>query len=130
MSRKAAVPSGPPKRQARGKKISLPPAERARLERLREDVLKNDRAELSKQAREFDKRQRTVKVELSRAATLLRAERESQGLSLADIGEKSGISRAAICRLENLVDANPTISTLTRLAAALGKRLVIAVEDC
>lgn len=118
-----------PKRQARGKKISLPPAERARLKRLREDVLKNDRAELSKQAREFDKRQRTVKVELARAATLLRAERESQGLSLADIGEKSGISRAAICRLENLVDANPTISTLTRLADALGKRLVIAVED-
>jgi len=118
-----------PKREARGKKISLPPAERARLKQLREDVLKNDRAELSKQAREFEKRQRAVKVELTRAATLLRAERESQGLSLADIGKKSGISRAAICRLENLVDANPTISTLTRLADALGKRLVIAVED-
>jgi ribosome-binding protein aMBF1 (putative translation factor) len=118
-----------PKRLTRGRKVCLPPAERARLKRIREGVLKNDREELSKQARRFDERQQTVKVELARAAQLLRAERECQGLSLADIGKKSGISRAAICRLENLVDANPTISTLTRLADALGKRLVIAVED-
>ena len=33
------------------------------------------------------------------------------------------MSRAAICRLENLVDANPTISTLNRIAEALGMTL-------
>jgi transcriptional regulator with XRE-family HTH domain len=42
-----------------------------------------------------------------------------QGLSLADIHAKTGIGRAAICRLENLVDANPTVATLDRMAAAL-----------
>ena len=63
------------------------------------------------------------------AAELLKAERESQGLSLADMQTRTGISRAALCRLENLVDANPTIATLTRIAEALGKQLVVGLVN-
>jgi hypothetical protein len=34
-----------------------------------------------------------------------------------------------LCRLENDLEPNPTVSTLMRYAQALGKRLVISLED-
>ena len=43
--------------------------------------------------------------------------------------QRSGISKAAICRLENMEEANPTVVTLNRIADALGKRLVIALAE-
>jgi DNA-binding XRE family transcriptional regulator len=59
----------------------------------------------------------------------LKQEREAAGLSLADVAERTGMDRAAISRLENGHQTNPTIDTLARYAAALGKRIVWAVED-
>jgi DNA-binding phage protein len=55
----------------------------------------------------------------------LRAERERQGLSLADLNERTGIDRAALSRLENNEEGNPTISTLERYAAAVGKQIIV-----
>jgi transcriptional regulator with XRE-family HTH domain len=44
--------------------------------------------------------------------------------------ERTGIERSALSRLENDVEANPTVNTLTRYADALGKKvLVILVKD-
>jgi ribosome-binding protein aMBF1 (putative translation factor) len=117
------------KRTARRHSVELTPAQREQLRTLQTTVLANEKAELSRAARSFQSQQRAAEVELARAAELLRAERQEQGLSLADVHEKSGINRAAICRLENLVDANPTVATLDRMAAALGKKLVIALRD-
>ena len=59
----------------------------------------------------------------------LRAERQRLGLSLADIHERTGIDRAALSRLENNEDANPTLTTLERYAEALGKRMVVVLSD-
>jgi DNA-binding Xre family transcriptional regulator len=59
----------------------------------------------------------------------LRAERQRLGLSLADIYERTGIDRAALSRLENNEDANPTLATLERYAEALGKRMVVLLSD-
>jgi DNA-binding phage protein len=53
----------------------------------------------------------------------LRAERERQGLSLADIAERTGMDRAAIHKLEIGLNANPTYATMTRYATALGTRI-------
>jgi DNA-binding XRE family transcriptional regulator len=53
----------------------------------------------------------------------LRAERERQGLSLADLAERTGFDRAAIHKLEIGANANPTLTTLARYAAALGARI-------
>jgi DNA-binding XRE family transcriptional regulator len=53
----------------------------------------------------------------------LRAERERQGLSLADLAERTGFDRAAIHKLEIGVNANPTLTTLARYVAALGARI-------
>lgn len=52
-----------------------------------------------------------------------RTERERQGLSLADIAERTGMDRAAIHKLEIGVSRNPTIATLDRYAEALGVRI-------
>ena len=58
-----------------------------------------------------------------------RAERERQGLSLADINERTGIDRAALSRLENNEDANPTLTTLERYAEAVGKQMVVFLSE-
>lgn len=50
----------------------------------------------------------------------LKAERERRGLSLADMMRLTGMSRAAISRLENDQSPNPTVRTVSRYAEALG----------
>lgn len=66
---------------------------------------------------------------LRQVLSALRAERERQGLSLADINERTGIDRAALSRLENNEDANPTLATLERYAEAIGKQMVVLLSD-
>ena len=53
----------------------------------------------------------------------LRAERERQGLSLADVAERTGTDRGAIHKLEIGLNSNPTHATLTRYASALRTRI-------
>lgn len=59
----------------------------------------------------------------------LTAERERQGVSLAELSARSGIDKARLSRLENAEHPNVTIDTIERYAAALGKRIVIALAD-
>lgn len=59
----------------------------------------------------------------------LKTAREQQGLSLADVAERSGIDKAALSRLETGAQTNPTIDTLWRYAYALGKDLAWAVGE-
>ena len=59
----------------------------------------------------------------------LKIAREAQGLSLADLTERTGMDRSAISKLETGQRANPTIDTLVRYAEAVGKRLVVSLAD-
>ncbi len=59
----------------------------------------------------------------------LKASREAAGLTLADVSARCGIDQPALSRLENGRTPNPTLDTLWRYAAALGKRLVLSAED-
>jgi predicted transcriptional regulator len=68
-------------------------------------------------------------IELRLALNDLKKAREAAGLSLADVAERSGIDKAALSRLENGVHDNPTVDTLMRYAAALGKKLVWTLQD-
>ena len=70
-----------------------------------------------------------VAAELRTLLRELRAAREAQGLSLADVARRSGMDRTAVCRPENGRQVNPTVDTLYRYAAALGKRLAWVVAD-
>jgi ribosome-binding protein aMBF1 (putative translation factor) len=58
----------------------------------------------------------------------LRQAREAAGLSLADVAERTGMDKAFVSRLET-GKGNPTVETLARYAAALGKRVVFGMED-
>lgn len=117
------------RREARRKMVTLPPEKVEELKQVRQQILTEEKAELSAIARKVQRQYEAAQVELARTAELLKREREGQGLSLADMQQRSGLGRAAICRLENLVDSNPAIGTLDRIAEALGKRLVITLED-
>jgi DNA-binding XRE family transcriptional regulator len=59
----------------------------------------------------------------------LKASREAAGLTLADVSARCGIDQPALSRLENGDTQNPTLDTLWRYAAAVGKRLVLSAED-
>jgi transcriptional regulator with XRE-family HTH domain len=50
-------------------------------------------------------------------------------MSLTQLAKATGIDKAALSRLESGLVDNPTISTLDRVAKALGKRLRLALED-
>jgi DNA-binding Xre family transcriptional regulator len=59
----------------------------------------------------------------------LRLERERLGLSLADIKDRSGIDRGTLSKLENDADPNVTMNTLIRYAEALGKVVLVQLDD-
>jgi ribosome-binding protein aMBF1 (putative translation factor) len=91
-----------------------------------------DREALDREWRETGRVATVAPADLDRLREFLgclRRERESQGLSLSDMAERTGIGKAALSRLENGLQANPTLVTLARYARALNKRLVCALVD-
>lgn len=91
--------------------------------------LDGERDEILTEARRRKRIHDTVTAELRQAFRILKQERIAQGLSLADMRDRTGMSRSAISRLENDETANPTIETLSRYAEALGKQLAITLAD-
>jgi DNA-binding Xre family transcriptional regulator len=59
----------------------------------------------------------------------LRKAREDAGLSLTDVEKRTGIDKATLSRLETGKQSNPTVDTLVRYAAAVGKQLVLTLQD-
>ena len=55
--------------------------------------------------------------------------REAAGLTLAEVSRRCGIDQPALSRLETGHNKNPTLDTLWRYAAAVGKRLVLTTES-
>jgi DNA-binding XRE family transcriptional regulator len=68
-------------------------------------------------------------LEFASAVRHLRSARKAAGLSLDAAARRTGIDKAALSRLENGVADNPTINTLNRYAAALGKVLLLRIAD-
>lgn len=109
------------------------PAERAREKALR-DQLQRERPSL-------DDLVETGKVDpdatmtmgmyfdIQRALQGLKKERLRRGLSIGDVSQRSGIDRAVISRLENGKQDNPTVATLMRYAAAIGKRFLWGLDN-
>jgi DNA-binding XRE family transcriptional regulator len=106
------------------------PAETRRLKKLREHFQKvrpaladliasGDYTEAMPQA-EF-----LLMLEL---AAELRHARKSKRLSLADVAKRSGIDKAALSRIENGQNVNPTIGTLETIARSLGATLRFKLE--
>jgi ribosome-binding protein aMBF1 (putative translation factor) len=66
--------------------------------------------------------------DVQRALQALKRERERCGLSIGEVAERSGLDRAVVSRLENGKQDNPTVATLMRYAAAVGKRFLWSYE--
>ena len=58
----------------------------------------------------------------------IKHDREAAGLTLAEVSRRCGIDQPALSRLENGHNKNPTLDTLWRYAAAVGRRLVLTTE--
>jgi DNA-binding XRE family transcriptional regulator len=67
--------------------------------------------------------------DVQKALQALKAERKRCGLSIGDVAKRSGLDRAVVSRLENGKQDNPTVATLMRYAAAVGKRFMWCFED-
>lgn len=102
--------------------------ERARHAKIRENIAE-ELPDIKRRARERLALLTKEGTPLRQVLAALRVERERQGLSLADINERTGIDRAALSRLENNEDSNPTLATLERYADALGKQMVVLLSD-
>jgi len=67
-------------------------------------------------------------LEVRTLGTKMREIREGLGLSLTDVSERSGLTRAVVSRLENGWKLNPTLETLFRYAEALGSDLHLTID--
>jgi transcriptional regulator with XRE-family HTH domain len=56
------------------------------------------------------------------------AELWDRGLSLADVGKKSGIGNANLSGLENDASPNPTWDTIVRHAESVGRKVQMRVD--
>lgn len=125
------IPANPEdRRRRRLNEADLTPEQRDAIEARRAD---RQTAEYQEDvARDIDVYQREYPPigdpDLVAALAGLRSERERQGLSLADMAERTGIDRATISQLETGKLANPTIGTLRTYARALGRRLAWTLE--
>ena len=116
------------KRQVQHVRRQLTSEEQARVNEARR-LTDAEAPEIRRKAKQLKTRSDAARTTLQDALRLLRAERVRQGLSLADIQDRTGIERPNLSRLENETSSNPTVATLTRYAEALGKRLVIVLAD-
>jgi len=102
----------------------LTPEEAAKYRAVREQVAK-ELPELIERHHE----RLTAADQLEALLQQLKSAREAKGLSLADVMSLTGMDRSAISKLETGQRLNPTLETLVRYAEAVGKRLVVSVED-
>jgi ribosome-binding protein aMBF1 (putative translation factor) len=116
---KRTIADLPPDAQARveaARAFRRTPEGRAELERIRTAVRK-DFPPLSPDP------------QLLKSLAALRFERERQGLSLADIAERTKMDTSVIESLEAGGIPNPTVQSLRAYAHALGKQLSWTIQD-
>lgn len=107
---------------------TLSTSERDRLRKVRAQV-EQEKVEILAMGRRLKREHDAALAERRDAFRVLKEARTEQGLSLAEVRDRSGIGRGALCRLENELEPNPTVATLMRYAHALGKRIVIKLVD-
>jgi DNA-binding XRE family transcriptional regulator len=102
----------------------LTPKEAAQYREIRENVAR----ELPELVARHEQRL-AAHDQLGELLRQLKAAREAQGISLADMKRLTGMDRSSLSKLEAGQRPNPTIDTLLRYAQAVGKRLVVSVAD-
>jgi DNA-binding XRE family transcriptional regulator len=103
--------------------------EREEYRQLAERIDREEKDEIVAKGRQYKAEHDALVASLEHVMQALKAERQRQGLSLADMKERTGIDRAALSRLESGQHANPTIATLMRYAHALDKTIEVIVGE-
>lgn len=67
--------------------------------------------------------------DLQHILAFLKKERIKKGLTLTEVGERTGLAQATLSALEDNTDANPTVDALTRYADAVGKKVKIILTN-
>jgi DNA-binding Xre family transcriptional regulator len=117
-------------RKAIAQKSKLAASEKARIQRLR-DKFQRERPSLDELIGSGDYEVITQGdyLGLMPALAALKKARQQRKLSLADLAKRSGIDKAALSRLENGLNPNPTFATLDTIARAIGVAIRIVVEN-
>lgn len=102
--------------------------EQERHRRVREQI-QQELPDIQQRARQHLAAAMQRGIAIQQTMAVLKAERMKKGLSLSEMKERTGIERSTLSRLENQADANPTIQTLTRYAAAVGKKVLVVFAD-
>ncbi len=108
--------------------MDLTDDQRAALKKVDAEV-EAEKLDITRRARQAFAEQRAFETELVKTACLLAAAREQRGISLSRLAELTGMTRQALSRIERGENKNPTFSTLQRIAAALGKQVIIKLQD-
>ena len=95
----------------------------AELSKLAKKIDREEQASIKKKGKAIFARHKLMQSVIAE----LKAARQAQGLSLAEVGEKSGIGKANVSRLENDLSPNPTWDTIARYAESLGREISIHV---
>ena len=68
-------------------------------------------------------------IALEQIMASFKEERSRKKMTMAKLSELTGIDQAALSRLENGKNLNPTIETISRIAHALGKVVAISIQE-
>jgi DNA-binding XRE family transcriptional regulator len=114
----------------RSPKVARSRSETMRLHKLREKFQrqKPSLAELLATGDYADPVPQSELVTMLQLAAELKKARQDRRLSLADVAKRSGIDKAALSRIENGQNTNPTIATLETIARSIGARLKFQLE--
>ena len=108
--------------------MKLTDQQREAMKRIDAEV-EAEKKEITSKAHQAFAEQQAFETELAKTACMLAAAREERGISLSGLAELTGMTRQALSRIERGENKNPTFSTLQRIAAALGKEVIIKLRD-
>ncbi len=112
--------------KAKPAKLELTAEQKQIVADIRAEV-ERDRPEIIAEGHRVAEAAAATSVQLRGAFALLRAVRKSQKMTLDTLADKTGISKPSLSRMENDPAPNVTLTTLHRVATALGYDLHIAV---
>jgi DNA-binding phage protein len=110
-------------KQERKTHPSLTPARIAELSKLARQIDQEEAQDIKAKARAIFLRHETVRALIA----AIKDARIAKGLSLGEVGDRSSIGKANVCRLETELDPNPTLDTLLRYADAVGVQIRVSV---
>jgi ribosome-binding protein aMBF1 (putative translation factor) len=102
--------------------------ERTAEERAEEEAVRRRHATSPVRRRPADAINRQSFAAILSLVARFKAEREGQGLTLAEVAGRMGIDPPALSRLETGKILNPTLATLHKWAEALGQKLDVSLS--